>query len=55
MEDKFGLTELSENELKECNGGFVMLIISAFMPSVKKILDFVEGVKEGYNRATATP
>jgi hypothetical protein len=55
MENKFGLTELTENELKECNGGFVKLIIACFMPSVKRILDFIEGVKEGYDGATTAP
>jgi hypothetical protein len=52
MENKFGLIDLSDHELKECNGG--MSIISFFLASncVKRILDFAEGVKEGYERAT---
>jgi hypothetical protein len=54
MENKFGLIELTENELKECNGGS---IIAYFLASncVKRLIDFVEGVKEGYERATSTP
>lgn len=51
MGNKFGIIELSENELKECNGGFFMSVISLFMTSGKKVIDFVEGVKEGYDRA----
>jgi hypothetical protein len=55
MENKFGLTDLSDLELKECNGG--VSIIAYFLASncVKRLIDFVEGVKEGYNRATSTP
>ena len=55
MENKFGLTDLSDHELKELNGGFLMSVIAFFLASGKKVLDFVEGVKEGYERATATP
>jgi hypothetical protein len=54
MENKFGLIDLSESELRECNGG-LMLVISLFLASGKKVLDFMEGIKEGYERATATP
>jgi hypothetical protein len=55
MENKYGLVELSVTELKECNGGFVLLIISAFMTSYNKIHDLVDGYIEGYRRATTTP
>jgi hypothetical protein len=55
MENKFGLTDLTENELKECNGGMFMSVIALFLTTEKKVLDFVQGVKEGYERATATP
>ena len=52
MEKKLGLTELSEKELIECNGGFfAQLIITAFIPTFEKVKDFVEGLKEGYQRA----
>jgi hypothetical protein len=53
MENKFGLTDLTESELKECNGGS---IIAYFLASncVKRLIEFAEGVKEGYERATAT-
>jgi hypothetical protein len=52
MENKFGLIDLSDLELKECNGG--VSIISFFLASncVKRLIDFAEGVKEGYVRAT---
>jgi hypothetical protein len=55
MGNKFGLIDLTESELKECNGG--ASIISFFLATncVKRLLDFVEGVKEGYIRATSTP
>ena len=56
MEEKIGLVALSDNDLKQCNGGFsVMLVIRLFIPTIKGILGFEEGVKEGYTRATATP
>jgi hypothetical protein len=55
MENKFGLTDLTENELKECNGGMFMSVIALFLATEKKVLDFLEGVKEGYERATTTP
>ena len=55
MEQNFGLVDLTEQEQKECNGG--VSIISYFLASncVKRLLDFVEGVKEGYTRATSNP
>jgi hypothetical protein len=55
MVNKFGLIDLTENELKECNGGLFMSVISLFLATGKKVLDFVQGIKEGYERATATP
>lgn len=55
METKIKLIDLSENELKECNGGFVLLVIKLFIPTIKGILGFGEGVKEGYERATVAP
>jgi hypothetical protein len=54
MEKNYGLTDLNENELKELNGGaFPMLIIKAFIPRIDRIIDFFEGLNEGYTRATA--
>jgi len=55
MENKFVLIDLTEIELKECNGG--MSIISYFLASncVKRLIEFVEGAKEGYARATSNP
>ena len=38
MENNFGLIELSDHELKECNGGIFMSVISFFMTSGKKDL-----------------
>jgi hypothetical protein len=55
MENKYGLTDLSDLELKECNGGLFMSVIALFLATGKKALDLVEGIKEGYERATATP
>jgi hypothetical protein len=55
METNLGLTELTENELKECNGGLFQSVLAFLLPSVKRITDFVEGYIEGYNRATVTP
>ena len=52
MGNKFGLTDLNENELKECNGGMFMSVIAFFLATEKKVLDFIEGVTEGYNRGT---
>jgi len=52
MENKFGLTDLTENELRECNGGMFMSVIAFFLATEKKVLDFVDGVIEGYNRGT---
>jgi hypothetical protein len=50
MENKFGLIDLSDHELKECNGGMISFFLASYC--VKRILDFAEGVKEGYVRAT---
>jgi hypothetical protein len=55
MENKFGLTDLTENELKEWNGGFLMSVIALFLATEKKVVDLLQGIKEGYERATATP
>jgi hypothetical protein len=55
MENNFDLIDLNEDELRECNGGFVMLIIKIFTPSVKGIIGFFDGLKEGYERGTSTP
>jgi hypothetical protein len=54
MENNFGLTCLSDHELKEFNGGMALSIIASFLASscVNRIRDFIEGVKEGYARAT---
>jgi hypothetical protein len=52
MKNEFGVIELTKNELIECNGGMVMLIIGLFLPNFKRFVDFVEGAKEGYERAT---
>ena len=52
--EKMNLTSLSQDELKEINGGMLKLIIGIFLPSVKRIEDFIEGVREGYGRATST-
>ena len=54
MENNFGLVDLSEHELKECNGGFALLIIAFFFPSVKRLMDFKEGLSEGYTKATTS-
>jgi hypothetical protein len=51
MKNEFGVIELTKNELNECNGGMVLLIITWFIPNFKKYQDFVEGIKEGYERA----
>jgi|NGEPerStandDraft_6_1074524.scaffolds.fasta_scaffold20467_3 hypothetical protein len=52
MKNEFGVIELTKNELIECNGGMVMLIIGLFLPNFERFVDFVEGAKEGYERAT---
>jgi hypothetical protein len=54
MENNFGLIDLSDHELNECNGGTVLLVISALLagPCVKRLHDFIEGVKAGYEQAT---
>jgi hypothetical protein len=51
---KMNLTPLSQEELNEINGGFLMLIIGFLLPKPQRIFDFVEGAKEGYERATLT-
>ena len=49
MENNFCLTELSDHELKECNGGMFMSVIALFLATGEKVRDLVEGVIEGYN------
>jgi hypothetical protein len=52
MKNEFGVIELTKNELIECNGGMVMLIIMLFTLDYKRFVDFVDGVRDGYERAT---
>ena len=51
MKNDFGVIELTKNDLIECNGGMVMLIITLFIPTFKKYQDFIEGVRDGFDRA----
>jgi hypothetical protein len=51
MGNKFGLIDLNENELKEFNGGMFQSIISLFLTSGGKVLELIEGIKDGYERA----
>jgi hypothetical protein len=53
--EKMNLISLSPDELKEINGGFLKLIIGFLLPNPKRIIDFIEGYREGYERGTATP
>jgi hypothetical protein len=57
MEKNFGLTELTQNELMVYNGGWAQSIIASFLASncVKRLVEFVDGFKEGYSRGTANP
>jgi hypothetical protein len=55
MGNKFGLIDLSEKELKECNGGLFMSVIALFLASGEKVFDLMAGLKEGYERATSKP
>jgi hypothetical protein len=55
MENKFGVIDLNEKELMECNGGWALSIIALFLTSAEKVKDFVDGIREGYVRSTATP
>ena len=53
MEKDYGLIELSENELKEQNGGvFSMLLIRLFVPTLEGVFGFRDGLRDGYSRAT---
>ena len=54
MENNFGLIELSDHELNECNGGTVLLVIYTLtaVPCLKRLHDFIDGVKAGYEQAT---
>ncbi len=53
MENKFGLTDLSENELKECNGGrnVIISLVFSFRLS-KRLIDFVEGLRKDITCST---
>ena len=55
MGNKFGITNLNEKELKEINGGLFMSVIAFLLATPQKVVDLVEGLKEGYRRGTATP
>jgi bacteriocin-like protein len=55
MGNKFGITNLNEKELKEINGGLFMSVIAFLLASPQKVVDLVEGLKEGYRRGTTTP
>lgn len=52
--EKNGLTYLSENELKEINGGMPLLVIGYLIASncLRRVQEFIEGVEEGYARST---
>lgn len=54
--EKMNLTSLSQNELKEINGGRVLLVIAPLLGNycLKRLIDFYEGVKEGYQRGVST-
>jgi hypothetical protein len=52
MKNKYGLTDLSELELMECNGGKSMIDFLLASNCVIRLMDFVEGLKAGYARAT---
>jgi hypothetical protein len=52
MENIYGLIDLTDNELKEQNGGFPILLIRLFVPTIEGILGFSSGLKEGYIRST---
>jgi hypothetical protein len=52
MKNEFGVIELTNNELNECNGGMLQLIITLFIPNFKNFQDFIQGAHEGYERAT---
>jgi len=55
MGNNFGLIDLNENELRDCNGGFVLLVLYFLVAKPKDAIELVEGVIEGYKRGTATP
>jgi hypothetical protein len=52
MKNKYDLIELSDSELMECNGGKSMIDFLLASNCVIRLMDFVEGLKEGYARAT---
>lgn len=53
MENKFGVTNLTEKELKEFNGGLFMSVIAFLLATPKKAVELFEGLREGYQKATA--
>jgi bacteriocin-like protein len=55
MENKFGVTNLNEKELKEINGGLFMSVIAFLLATPQKVIDLVEGLREGYRRGTTPP
>ncbi|MEN6352850.1 MAG: hypothetical protein ABFD02_05285 [Bacteroidales bacterium] len=50
METKFGLVDLTENELKEKNGGLFLSIIMAFVS--RDPFAIYKGIRDGYNGST---
>ena len=52
MENKYDLTDLSDRELMECNGGKSMIDFLLASYCVIRLMDLAEGIKEGYRRAT---
>lgn len=53
MGNDYGLIDLTENELREQNGGvFPMLLIRLFTPTIEGFYGFINGFREGYTRTT---
>lgn len=52
MKNKYDLTDLSERELMEIDGGKSMIDFLLASNCVIRLMDFVEGLREGYARAT---
>jgi hypothetical protein len=52
MENKYDLIDLSNRELMECEGGKSMIDFLLASNCVIRLMDFVDGLKEGYARAT---
>jgi bacteriocin-like protein len=55
MENKFRVTNLNEKELKEINGGLFMSVIAFLLATPKKVIDLVEGLRDGYQKGTTPP